>query len=118
MHDDVTADGSSADGTDSHDGSATGGDRAPAGRKPRRSTAEGAEIRPGSLLWTTAGDPRAMIPGLATGIMQLMLPGLGAGVTDYSDFFNDPFDRIDRSIPLIWGSIFAPDDEEGRVRGR
>ncbi|MBS1837882.1 MAG: DUF2236 domain-containing protein, partial [Actinobacteria bacterium] len=90
----------SADGTTSH----TAG-RTP--RRPRRQRAEGADIAPGSLLWRTAGDPRAMIPGLATGIMQLMLPGLGAGVTDHSDFFNDPFDRIDRSIPLIWGSIFA-----------
>ena len=85
---------------------------------PHGHRAEGADIRPGSLLWRTAGDPRSMIPGLATGIMQLMLPGLGAGVTDHSDFFNDPFDRIDRSIPLIWGSIFAADDEQGRERGR
>ena len=114
MHDDVTADGSIADGTDSRNGSSTGGDRAPAGRKPRRSTAEGAEIRPGSLLWTTAGDPRALIPGLATGIMQLMLPGLGAGVTDHSNFFDDPFDRIYRSVPYIWASIFAADEQDAR----
>jgi uncharacterized protein (DUF2236 family) len=50
--------------------------------------------------------------------MQLMLPGLGAGVTDHSNFFDDPFDRIFRSIPLIWGSIFASDDHEGAARGR
>jgi uncharacterized protein (DUF2236 family) len=50
--------------------------------------------------------------------MQLMLPGLGAGVTDHSNFFDDPYDRIFRSIPYIWGSIFAPDDEEGDARGR
>jgi uncharacterized protein (DUF2236 family) len=50
--------------------------------------------------------------------MQLMLPGLGAGVTDHSNFFDDPFDRIFRSIPLIWGSIFATDDAEGERRGR
>ena len=42
-----------------------------------------------------------------------MLPGLGAGVTDHSNFFDDPFDRIFRSIPYIWGSIFAADDEQG-----
>jgi uncharacterized protein (DUF2236 family) len=50
--------------------------------------------------------------------MQLMLPGLGAGVTDHSNFFDDPFDRIFRSIPYIWGSIFAADDEDGAARGR
>jgi uncharacterized protein (DUF2236 family) len=59
-----------------------------------------------------------MIPGTAAGIMQLMLPGLGAGVTDHSNFFQDPFDRIFRSIPYIWGSIFAADEAEGAARGK
>jgi len=83
-----------------------------------RVKAEGAPVGPGSLLWSIAGDPRGLLPGSAAGIMQLMLPGLGAGVTDHSNFFDDPFDRIFRSIPLIWGSIFATDDAEGDERGR
>jgi uncharacterized protein (DUF2236 family) len=78
----------------------------------------GAPVGPGSLLWQTAGDPRGLIPGTAAGIMQLMLPGLSAGVTDHSNFFDDPFDRIYRSIPYIWGSIFAADDEQGAARGK
>jgi uncharacterized protein (DUF2236 family) len=80
--------------------------------------AVGAELGPGSLLWETAGDPRGLLTGSTAGILQLMLPGLGAGVTDHSDFFEDPFDRIFRSIPPIWGSIFAPDDDEGARAGR
>lgn len=83
-----------------------------------RSEAVGAPLGPGSLLWETAGDPRSLIPGTAAGIMQLMLPGLGAGVQDHSNFFDDPFDRIFRSIPYIWGSIFTADDAEGDERGR
>ena len=83
-----------------------------------RRRAEGAPLGPGSILWTIAGDPRGLIPGTAAGIVQLMLPGLGAGVTDHSNFFDDPFDRIFRSIPYIWGSIFAADDDEGGERGR
>lgn len=83
-----------------------------------RARAEGAPLGPGSLLWETASDPRGLITGTAAGLLQLMLPGLGAGVTDHSNFFDDPFDRIFRSIPQIWGTIFAPDDEEGDRRGR
>jgi uncharacterized protein (DUF2236 family) len=49
--------------------------------------------------------------------MQLMLPGLGAGVTDHSNFFDDPYDRIFRSIPYIWGSIFS-EGEDAQRRGR
>lgn len=80
--------------------------------------AQGAPVGPGSLLWQVAGDPRSLLPGTAAGIMQLMLPGLGAGVTDHSDFFDDPFDRINRSVPRIWGSIFASDDAQGAQRGK
>ncbi len=83
-------------------------------------TPVGAPVGPGSLLWATAGDPRSLMTGSTAGIMQLMLPGLGAGVTDHSNFFDDPFDRIYRSIPAIWGTIFVTEDEEdepGR-RGR
>ena len=87
-----------------------------AGRYDR--AAEGAPLGPGSLLWATAGDPRSLLTGSAAGILQLMLPGLGAGVTDHSNFFDDPFDRINRSIPYIWGSIFAADEDEGDARGR
>jgi len=84
----------------------------------RYEPADGARLGPGSLLWEVAGDPRGLIPGTAAGIMQLMLPGLGAGVSDHSNFFDDPYDRIFRSIPYIWRSIFAADDEQGNARGR
>lgn len=80
-----------------------------------RPRARGAPLGPGSILWSIAGDPRGLLTGSAAGIMQLMLPGLGAGVTDHSNFFDDPFDRIFRSIPYIWGSIFSEgDDAEAR----
>lgn len=78
----------------------------------------GAPLGPGSLLWDTAGDPRGLLTGTTAGLLQLMLPGLGAGVSDHSNFFDDPYDRIFRSIPYIWGSIFAADEDEGAARGR
>lgn len=96
--------------TSTHHEGSTGSHRA--GSPP------GSRLGPGSLLWDTAGDPRSLLPGTAAGIMQLMLPGLGAGVSEHSNFFDDPFDRIFRSIPVIWGSIFAQDDVEGDERGR
>jgi uncharacterized protein (DUF2236 family) len=82
-----------------------------------RQRAAGAALGPDSVLWSIAGDPRGLLTGTAAGIMQLMLPGLGAGVTDHSNFFDDPYDRIFRSMPFIWGSIFA-DGAEADERGR
>jgi uncharacterized protein (DUF2236 family) len=82
-----------------------------------RPRAQGAPLGPESILWSIAGDPRGLLTGSAAGIMQLMLPGLGAGVTDHSNFFDDPFDRIFRSIPYIWGSIFS-DGDDADAKGR
>jgi len=81
----------------------------------RSARAEGAPLGPGSILWRLAGDPRGLLTGSSAGILQLMLPGLGAGVTDHSNFFADPYDRIFRSIPHIWRTIFSEGDEADRL---
>lgn len=90
---------------------------ATAGRT-RRPRAEGAPLGPGSVLWRIAGDGRGLMTGTSAGVLQLLHPGLGAGVTDHSAFFEEPWARIIRSIPQIWGTIFAPDEDEGDGRGR
>ncbi|GAA2281310.1 oxygenase MpaB family protein [Actinomadura sp. NPDC048955] len=85
-----------------------------AARKPAR-TAARAPLGPGTLLWRYAADLRSLLPGAAAGLMQLMHPGIGAGVTEHSAFFDAPFDRIHRSVPQIWATILAPD---GAARAR
>lgn len=81
--------------------------------------AEPMELGPGSLLWRWAGDHRLAFTGLSAGVLQLMHPGLGAGVVDHSDFFNDPWDRIIRSIPEILGVVYdGPDAEQTGERVR
>ena len=64
-------------------------------------------------------DNRTAFTGLSRGILQLMYPRLGAGVAEHSDFFEDPWDRIMRSLPWIHGVVFDADgDATGRqVRG-
>ena len=64
------------------------------------------ELGPGSLLWRWAGDHRLSFSGLAAGILQLMHPGLGAGVVQHSAFFTEPWDRIIRSLPEIIGVVY------------
>jgi uncharacterized protein (DUF2236 family) len=86
--------------------------------RSRAQAVQGAPLGPGSVLWRVAGDGRSLLTGTAAGLMQLMLPGLGAGVIDHSDFYNDPWGRILRSIPQIWGTIFAADPDEGSSRGK
>lgn len=73
-----------------------------------------APLGPDSLLWKYASDLRSLMPGAAAGLMQLLHPGIGAGVAEHSAFFDAPFDRIYRSVPQIWATILSPD---GDARG-
>lgn len=68
-------------------------------------------VGPGSLLWHYAGDRRLAFTGLSAGLLQLLHPAIGAGVADHSDFFQDPWDRIIRSVPQIMGVIYDPEPE-------
>lgn len=71
-----------------------------------------------SLLWRYAGDHRLALTGLSAGLLQLMHPAIGAGVAQHSSFFDDPWDRIIRSVPQILGVIYdpAPEATGRRVR--
>ena len=64
-----------------------------------------------SLLWRYAGDHRLALSGLSAGILQLMHPAIGAGVAQHSSFFEDPWDRILRSVPQILGVVYGPEPE-------
>ena len=74
-----------------------------------------AALGPRSLLWRYAGDTRIALLGGTIGTLQLMHPGIGAGVLEHSNFFADPYDRVFRSLPWILGVVY---DEDGEATGR
>ncbi|MFP5256465.1 MAG: oxygenase MpaB family protein [Acidimicrobiia bacterium] len=73
-------------------------------------------LGPDSLLWRYAGDTRIAFMGATIGLLQLMHPGVGAGVMEHSDFFNDPYDRVERSLPAILGAVY--DGRDAVATGR
>lgn len=73
---------------------------------------EALPLGPDSELGKLALDWRMPLHGFALGILQLMYPGLGAGVTQHSGFFDDPLERILRSVPRIVASVVADDSEQ------
>lgn len=78
-----------------------------------------AELGPQSLLWRWAGDMRIAFEGGTAGLLQTMHPAIGQGLIDHSDFFDDPVDRVFRSLPGILGTVYdgAQAEETGlRVR--
>lgn len=75
---------------------------------PDRATQEDPQLGPGTLLWRYLGDLRLFLVAAPYGMLELMHPAVGAGVTEHSDFFGDPWDRVLRSIPEIIGTVYDP----------
>lgn len=66
---------------------------------------------PGSLIYESYGDRSGFLVAAATGLMQLMYPPLGRGVEEHSEFYDEPLERLLRSVPQIIGTIY--DGERG-----
>lgn len=73
---------------------------------PADSSSASAELGPESLLWRWAGDMRIAFEGGTAGLLQTMHPAIGQGLIDHSDFFDDPVDRVFRSLPGILGTVY------------
>ncbi|MFD3544324.1 oxygenase MpaB family protein [Streptomyces sp. NPDC058655] len=71
---------------------------------------------PGGVLWTIAGDVRALLMLPAAFTMQVAHPAIGAGVDQYSVFRTDPWGRGERSLRSVQLWVYGGRDAaaEGR----
>ncbi|MET9319727.1 oxygenase MpaB family protein [Streptomyces sp. NPDC003038] len=71
---------------------------------------------PGGVLWTIAGDIRALLMLPAAFTMQVAHPAIAAGVDQYSVFRTDPWGRGERSLRSVQLWVYGGEDaaEEGR----
>lgn len=78
-----------------------------AGSEPASASAdEPVPLGPDSLTWKYFGDWRGLLLALWAGSMQNMHPELGAGVEQHSEFFNERWQRLFRSLYPIGGVIY------------
>ncbi|GAB3686350.1 oxygenase MpaB family protein [Saccharopolyspora tripterygii] len=63
-------------------------------------------LGPDSLMWRYFGDWRGLLLALWAGSMQNMHPQLGAGVEDHSEFFDERWERLYRSLYPIGGVVY------------
>src|SRR6478609_4256788 len=63
-------------------------------------------LGPGSLTWECFGDVRGLLLVGRAGILQNMHPAIGAGVDQHSDYFNNPWNRLLRSMAPILGVVY------------
>jgi uncharacterized protein (DUF2236 family) len=71
---------------------------------------------PGGVLWSVAGDVRALLMLPAALTMQVAHPAIGAGVDEHSVFRTDPWGRGERSLRSVMLWVYGGEAaaEEGR----
>ena len=79
---------------------------------------QGAPIGPGSILWENLGRRYNLLVAASAGILQNMLPALGAGVDDYSEVFEDPGKRLAASSDRILEGVYGPEPEKTGIEIR
>ncbi|MCK9247897.1 MAG: DUF2236 domain-containing protein [Solirubrobacteraceae bacterium] len=71
-----------------------------------------APLGPGSVTWRCFGDARGLLLAYRAGILQAMHPVISRALTDESDFFANPFNRLSRSGPPILRAVYGPDHDD------
>lgn len=86
----------------------------PREREYIHSIRRGAPLGPDSLLWKYFDYRMTLVP--ATGIKQLMMQDIDAGVDQHSKFFDEIIERTYRSMRQISGTVF--DKKKGKEVGK
>lgn len=75
-------------------------------------------LGPESLVWRWFGDNRMYLIGPRPAVLQNMLADLGQGVYDHSTFFADTAERLRRTIPPIFNTVYGSEDENAGTQVR
>jgi uncharacterized protein (DUF2236 family) len=91
---------------------------APSGRPASAARREAQPLGPRSLTWRLFGDLRGALLILRTGTLQSMHPGIAGALVEHSDVFDNPWNRLLRSIPPILETLYGPDPVASGARVR
>jgi uncharacterized protein (DUF2236 family) len=75
-------------------------------------------LGPRSLVWRYFGDNRMYLIGPRPAVLQNMLAELGQGVYDHSTFFADTAERLKRTIPPIFKTVYGSEEENAGLQVR
>ena len=70
---------------------------------------------PGSITWRRAGDARLMVAAGYALLLQVSHPVVGAGVSEHSNFREDPWGRLVRTLDYTTVMVFGEPDEAVRM---
>src|SRR5689334_3786964 len=75
-------------------------------------------LGPDSLVWRYFGDNRMYLIGPRPAVLQNMLAELGQGVYDHSTFFADTAERLRRTIPPIFNTVYGSEADNAGTQVR
>lgn len=70
---------------------------------------------PGSITWRRAGDARLMVGAGYALLLQVAHPVVGAGVSEHSNFREDPWGRLVRTLDYANTMVYGEPDEAVRM---
>jgi uncharacterized protein (DUF2236 family) len=73
--------------------------------------ADALPLGPQSLVWKYFGDNRMYLIGPRPAVLQNMLAELGQGVLDHSTFFSDTAERLKRTVPPIFRTVYGTEGD-------
>ena len=80
--------------------------------------ADALPLGPQSLVWRYFGDNRMYLIGPRPAVLQNMLAELGQGVLDHSTFFSDTAERLRRTVPPIFNTVYGSDEHNAGTQVR
>jgi uncharacterized protein (DUF2236 family) len=75
-------------------------------------------LGPDSLVWKYFGENRMYLIGPRPAVLQNMLAELGQGVLDHSTFFSDTAERLKRTIPPIFKTVYGSEENNAGTQVR
>jgi uncharacterized protein (DUF2236 family) len=75
-------------------------------------------LGPDSLVWKYFGENRMYLIGPRPAVLQNMLAELGQGVLDHSTFFSDTAERLKRTIPPIFKTVYGSGERNAGTQVR
>lgn len=82
------------------------------------SASDALPLGPESLVWRWFGDNRMYLIGPRPAVLQNMLAELGQGVYDHSTFFADTAERLRRTIPPIFNTVYGSEENNAGLQVR
>ncbi|WP_410658411.1 oxygenase MpaB family protein [Amycolatopsis sp. lyj-112] len=70
-------------------------------------TSKPAPLGPDSVAWQVVGDRRLLLGAGTALLLQVAHPVIGAGVHDHSNYTEDPWGRLDRTIDSLLSQVFG-----------